>query len=162
LAYLLELAGEEIAAVLLDDPRIDRPRIVKRRHQSARVDQRVALAAGRADRRPVAMRQIDMAEGGGARHEGHVRRIELPLHPVWPDPVEIVLDGLRVDDAARVEDEARAEELDRLGGLGRTAKAAQPPQRLRGVGEAVGPGGPARDVFPWDPLYHDGCKLPHP
>ena len=84
--------------------------------------------------------------------------IELPLDPVRPHPVEIVLNRLRVDDAAGVKQHAGAQQLDRLGHLRRLGKAANPRQPQRGIGEAVGPRGALNDELPWQESEHVAAR----
>ena len=60
---------QERFAVGIDDPKIERPSIEQRRYKAARVDDGVMRVVGEADRRPVAMREVDVAEGERARHK---------------------------------------------------------------------------------------------
>ena len=60
-----------------------------------------------------------MGDGEGAWDEAFVPGVELLVYPVWPDPVEVVLDDTAVDEATGVEDDACAEEFDGFVNFGR-------------------------------------------
>jgi hypothetical protein len=156
---VVELAGQKAPAAFGDDPEVERPAVVERRDQPAGIDDRIDRHAGAADRGPVAVGQVDVAEREGARDERRVVWIELALDPVGPDPVEVVLDRLGVHEAAGVEDDAGAQQFQRLGDFGRLRKAAHPGQEGCGIEHAVAAGRVLHEEFPREPAEHHGMGV---
>src|SRR4051812_45771926 len=83
------------------------------------------------------MGEVDVAERKRAGDEGFVAGVELALDPVRPDPVEVVLDGLGVYEAARMEKHAGAKKLDGFGDLGGLGEAAHPRKQADRVEKTV-------------------------
>jgi hypothetical protein len=121
---------------------------VKRRHQSARIDDRIDAQLGQTDGRPIAVREVDVTQRKSPRYKRDVLGIKLALDPVRPDPIEIVLNGAGVDDPAGMKQHARAHELDRLLHFRRLREIANPRKPQCRIGEPVSPGRPLHDVFP--------------
>ena len=84
------------------------------------------------------MRQVDVAEGKRPRDERFVGGIELALDPVRPDPVEIVLDRLRVHETAGMKQHAGSQELERLGEFRGFSEAPNFRHQLERVEKTVG------------------------
>jgi hypothetical protein len=89
--------GQQAAAILGQQPAVQRPAIQEGGQQPARIDDRQFLQIRMADRGPVAMGEVDMGDREGARNEGLVAGIELALDPVGPYPIQVVLDDAAVD-----------------------------------------------------------------
>jgi hypothetical protein len=68
------------------------------------------------------MGQIYMAERKRARQKRIVSGIELPRHPIGPDPVQVVLDDLGVNQPSRVKHHSRTDEFDGFLNFGRLGK----------------------------------------
>jgi hypothetical protein len=66
-----------------------------------------------------------MRDREAAGDEGIVLGIVLTFHPVGPDPIQIVLDGIRVEEAAGMQNETGAEELQGLLDLERLRESLQ-------------------------------------
>ena len=102
------------------------------------------------------MGQIDVADGKPPGHKRHISRVELFLHPVGPDPVQIVLNGPGVDQSARMKNDAGPQQLERLLYFGRLGKAAQAGHQVDGIDHAVGARRPLYQKFPGYPVsQHD-------
>ncbi len=129
--------GQQAAAVVREQPAVERPAVEQRRQQAARIDDRQLGAVRVADRGPVAVGEVDVRDRERARYERRVARIELALDPPGPDPVQVVLHDAAVDEAAGVEHHACAQQLDRLADLGGLGEAAQPREQRDRVEEAL-------------------------
>jgi hypothetical protein len=100
---------------------------------------------------PVPVGQVDVAEGKGSWNERGVVGIELPLDPIGPYPVEVVLNGLGVDETTGMKNDPRTQELYRLlnlRGLGETSESCQ---QGEGVNNPMGPCRPFDEKSPWQP-----------
>ncbi|MDZ7643293.1 MAG: hypothetical protein U5K76_03055 [Woeseiaceae bacterium] len=136
----LQLRRQQTRTIAADEPEIERPAIVEWRHQPARIDDRIDSEVRLRDGRPVAVRQVDVAEGKRARYEARIGRIELALDPVGPDPVQVGLDRPRVQQAARMKTDARAQQLDRFGDIGRLREPPHAREEAHGIDESVAMG----------------------
>jgi hypothetical protein len=87
-----------------------------------------------ADRRPVAVGEVDMGNRKGARDKGYVVRIELAFNPVGPDPVQVMLNDPTIDQATGVKYHAGPQQFDRFAHFGRLGKTVQPRQQGDDVG----------------------------
>ena len=94
------------------------------------------------------MGQIDMAEGKGPGNERAIPGIELLFNPEGPDPVQIVLNGLGVDQPAGVKEDARPQELDRFLDLGGLREASEPGQQIEGIDNPIAAGCPFNQELP--------------
>ena len=151
-----QAARRQLLAIRRDEPAVDRPTILQRCEQPARVDDRIDRKLRQADRGPVAMGEIHMTERERPWDKRDVVGVELPLDPVGPDPVKVVLNRLRVDDAASVEQNPRAQQLNRFRHLRRLGETPNPRQPEGRIGNAVGPGGSFDDRLPWQETEHSG------
>ena len=107
------------------------------KHETARIDDWIPGQVGQTHGRPIAMGQVDMAEGKGAWNERAISRIELSFNPVRPHPVEIILNGFGVDKAARMEEHTGSQQLEWLGDFGRLGKLSQLGQELDRIDKSV-------------------------
>src|SRR6056297_288656 len=100
-----------------------------------------------------------MAERKGPRNKGVVRRIELPLDPVGPDPVQIVLNGLCIDKPPGMKKDTGPQQLNGLLDLGGLGKTAQPRQKGDRIEHPVGPGCPLGDKPPRNPSHKNSNRI---
>ena len=149
-----QATGKQGFALGIAQPEIDRPAVLHRRDQPAGIDDGIDRQGGQADGRPIPMGQIDVAERECPGNERNILGIELPLDPVGPDPIEIVLDGFRVDDPAGMKEDARPQQLNRFGHFRGLREAANPRQPSRGIAQPIRPSGPLDDEFPGQELEH--------
>ncbi len=111
----VENAGRvKACSVLSDDPCIDRPAVPERGKQAFGIHDAEVVAIRQTYGGPVPLGEIDMGQQKRPRDKGYVERVVLALHPVRPYPVEIMLDGARVQDAPCMEGHPGPEHLQRL------------------------------------------------
>ena len=82
-----DFPGREVPAVVGAHPPVERPAVEPRRHQPARIDDRLPRRPHVPDHRPVAVCQIGQSGQVAARHERCRARVELALEPERPHPV---------------------------------------------------------------------------
>jgi hypothetical protein len=150
---VLGVAQQQRLAIGPQQPAVDRPAIVQRCQQPARIDDGQMRAVRQSHRGPVAVREIHVGEGECPRHERWVGRVELAHDPVGPDPIQVVLDCPGVHQAAGVEDDAGAQQLGRLGDLGRLRETAHARRQHQRVDHAIGARRPANDPAPRQPAH---------
>ena len=107
---------------------------------------------------PVSVGKVDVSKRKGSRDKGRVVWVELPLDPVWPDPVQVVLNGFRVDKAAGMENYSGPQELDGFLYLRRLGKAPKPGQNGQRIDDPVRPGGSFDEKSPWKPASQHAKK----
>src|SRR6056297_1675418 len=84
------------------------------------------------------MCQVDVTEGKSSGDKRRVIGIELPFHPVWPYPVQVVLDSLGVNESPGMKNDPGSQELYgllNLRGLGETSQTGEQGER---VNDSVG------------------------
>jgi len=106
LTHVLFSGRDEEGLARGDQPRIQRPTIPKRRQQTGRVDNGIGVGIWIAQGGPIAMREIDMRYRKPSWHKRRAEGIKLSLYPEGPDPMEIVLDGLGIEQTSSVKDGA--------------------------------------------------------
>ena len=96
---------------MVQDPRVNGPAVIKRRHQSSGINDREFIHVRDPHGSPVAVREIDLGQRKGARDERVIRGIKLALDPERPDPVQVMLDGLAVHQSSGVQDHPLTQKL---------------------------------------------------
>src|SRR5262245_59975733 len=99
------------------------------------------------------MGQIDVGQRESTRHERWVGRIELPAHPIRPNPVEIVLDHTAVNEATRMHRDAGPQQLDRLGHFRGLSKALETSDQVDRIEESVAERSPTQNHLPRQTLH---------
>ena len=148
--------GQQPLTVLGADPGIERPAVPAGGDQSRRVNDRHFRQIWQPHCRPVAMREVDVGQRKRARNECHVARIELALHPIRPDPIEVVLNDASVQEPARMHRDAGAQQLDGMMDFGRLTELLQAREQREGVEEPVRSRHVAHDTLPRKPLHPTG------
>src|SRR5436190_22942124 len=85
------------------------------------------------------MGQVNVAEGKCAWNKRAIGRIELPLDPIRPNPIEIVLNRLGIDQPPRVEEDPGPKKLDRFRHLGGFRELPEPAKKLHRIEESICP-----------------------
>jgi hypothetical protein len=60
------------------------------------------------------MGKVDMAERKTTGYEGDIPGIELTFYPIWPDPIQIMLNGLAVDQPTGMKYNPSSQEFNRF------------------------------------------------